>query len=85
MKKPWVVYILQCKDGTLYTGITNDLDSRLAKHNKGTGAKYTRSRLPVVCVWFEKKKNESYARKREAEIKSWPRIKKEKLLTLIAR
>lgn len=79
MKRPkslWFVYLLRCADGSLYTGITNDLEARVAKHNSGIGAKYTRSRLPVVCVWFEKKKNQSYAKKREAEIKQWPRVKK---------
>lgn len=47
----WCVYILQCADDTLYTGITNDLPKRLKVHNNGTGAKYTRSRLPVKLVW----------------------------------
>ena len=47
----WWVYLLRCGDGTLYTGITDDLDRRLAAHNAGRGAKYTRSRRPVTLVW----------------------------------
>ena len=49
--KQWYVYIVKCSDGTLYTGITNDLDKRIATHNKGKGAKYTRGRLPVFLVY----------------------------------
>lgn len=49
----WWVYLLRCGDGTLYTGITDDLDRRLAAHNAGRGAKYTRSRRPVTLVWRE--------------------------------
>ncbi len=79
-KYPWCVYMLRCADGSLYTGITNDLKARLAKHNSGDGAKYTRSRLPVICVWFEKKRNKSYARKREVEIKKLSRTQKELLV-----
>lgn len=48
--KNWVVYVVQCSDTTLYTGITNDLDKRIACHNSGKGAKYTRSRLPVELM-----------------------------------
>jgi predicted GIY-YIG superfamily endonuclease len=49
----WVVYILRCRDGSLYTGITNDLTKRLAAHRAGTGARYTRARLPVRLVYRE--------------------------------
>ena len=49
----YLVYILRCGDGSLYTGITNDLSRRLAAHSSGRGAKYTRSRLPVALVWQE--------------------------------
>lgn len=73
--------MLRCSDGTLYTGITNDLKLRISKHNAGTGAKYTRSRLPVVCVWSEGAKNSSAAKRREAAIKKLARVKKEILLT----
>jgi putative endonuclease len=74
--KPWHVYILRCSDGSLYTGITNDLEKRLIAHNSGKGAKYTRSRKPVVLVWKKQMKTSTDARKLEIEIKSWPRAKK---------
>lgn len=75
--------MLRCADDTLYTGITTDLEARVAKHNTGTGAKYTRSRLPVACVWQETAATESDARKREAALKQLPKIKKEQLLLII--
>ena len=78
--KKWVVYIVRCRDGSLYTGITVDVDQRIERHNVGEGAKYTRSRRPVVLVRTEKHASESKARKREAEIKSWTRDKKEQLI-----
>lgn len=65
----WTVYILECADKTLYTGITNDLESRLAKHAKGTGAKYTRGRDPYKLVYSERHRTKGRALKREAEIK----------------
>ncbi len=68
--------MLRCSDGSLYTGITKNLEQRIAKHNDGTGAKYTRSRLPVELVWHEVAEGESEARKREAEIKKWKRSDK---------
>ncbi len=76
----WWVYILRCADDSLYTGITTDVDRRLVAHRAGTGAKYTRARLPVEVVWRQKMKNGSLARKREAEIKSWNRQKKLRLI-----
>jgi len=76
----WHVYILECGDGTLYTGITNDLKRRVEEHNAGTGAKCTRSRLPVKLVYSERKRNRSYASKREAAIKSLSRSEKLKLI-----
>ncbi|MBU2566531.1 GIY-YIG nuclease family protein [Patescibacteria group bacterium] len=78
--KSWFVYIVKCVDDSLYTGITVDVESRVTKHNKGDGAKYTRARLPVELVWYKKCKNESFARKREAEIKGWSRSKKLELI-----
>lgn len=72
----WVTYILKCGDGSLYTGSTNDLTSRVEKHLSGNGAKYTRSHLPVSLVYFEKFSDRSQAFKREAEIKKLPRKKK---------
>ena len=78
----WSVYIVRCKDGSLYTGIAIDLEKRIAKHNAGEGAKYTRSRLPVVLVFEEKMESESAARVREVEIK---RMRKEEKYALLSR
>lgn len=70
------VYILLCGDGTLYTGYTNDLSRRLAVHNAGKGAKYTRSRLPVSLKYWEAVPNKSSALRRERAIKSLTRREK---------
>ena len=78
----WTVYILQCADGTLYTGITNDMKNRLAKHTNGTGAKYTRGRAPFTIVYTEQHRTKGRALKREAEIKSLTRTQKLKLATI---
>ncbi len=72
----WRCYLLECADGTLYCGITNDLDKRLAAHNAGEGAKYTRSRLPVRLAYQESCADRSAASKREREIKALPRAEK---------
>lgn len=69
----WHCYMLECADGTLYTGITNDLEKRLAAHNSGTASKYTRSRLPVKQVFTESQPDRSAASRRELEIKRLPR------------
>jgi len=76
----WIVYILRCSDTSLYIGITNDLDKRIARHNSGDGARYTRSRRPVFLVWKEYVNSESLARKRELQLKGWTKIKKENLI-----
>ena len=76
----WQVYILECSDGTYYTGITKDIPARLECHNSGNGAKYTRSRRPCRLVYFENHKSESAARKREYEIKNQKRADKDKLV-----
>jgi len=76
----WSVYILRCVDGTLYTGISTDICRRIAAHNIGKGAKYTRARLPVTLVWSEEKISESAARKREMEIKTLKKHEKELLI-----
>ncbi len=69
----WYVYILSCNDGTLYTGITKDLERRITEHNTGKkGAKYTRSRRPVRLVYFEETVSRSKATKREKKIKQLP-------------
>ncbi|EAQ81339.1 UV DNA damage repair endonuclease UvsE [Blastopirellula marina] len=80
LARPWTVYMLQCADGSLYTGVTNDLSQRIAKHNAGTGARYTRSRLPVVVVYQESQPNQSAALKRELAIKALSRAAKETLI-----
>ena len=75
----WFVYIIECRDGSLYTGITNDLDKRLAKHNAGVGAKYTATRRPVRLVHYEPVGNRSEASKREIEIKRLCRREKQRI------
>lgn len=72
----WVCYLLKCADDTLYCGITNDLDKRIAAHNDGEGAKYTRSRTPVELVYSEACKDRSAALKREMQIKNLSRAAK---------
>ena len=69
----WIVYVLRCSDGSLYTGITNDLDRRIATHCAGKGAAYTRSRLPVRLVYTERRRSRGAAQSREAAIKRLPR------------
>ena len=76
----WYVYMLQCRDGSLYTGCTDDVERRLAVHNSGKGAKYTRSRLPVTLVYQEAVPDKSAALRREAAIKSLTRSRKLALL-----
>ena len=73
-------YILQCSDGSLYCGWTNDIDKRLAAHNAGKGAKYTRSRLPVKVVHLETFDTKEEAMKREWRIKQMTRAAKLKLI-----
>lgn len=69
MDKQWVVYILECKDGTLYTGVTDRLQYRLAAHRAGKGAKYTRGRAPLKLCYLEDCEDRSSALKRESAIK----------------
>lgn len=73
-------YIVECKDGTLYTGWTTDLDRRIKAHNTGKGAKYTRSRFPVVLRYFESFQTKEEAMRREYEIKQLTRKEKQKLI-----
>ena len=80
LDKKYIVYILECSDGTLYTGITNDLDHRLKMHNTGLGSKYTKSRLPVKCVYTESGYDKSSALKREISIKKLSRKEKFELI-----
>lgn len=74
------VYIVECADGTYYTGWTNDLAGRIRQHNLGKGAKYTRGRIPVVLRYTEVFETKSEALRREREIKSYPRAKKIELI-----
>jgi len=77
----WYVYILKCSDGSLYTGITVDLDRRLNEHNNSKkGAKYTRARRPVQMIYSETYENRSLASKRESAIKKLSRSEKLTLL-----
>lgn len=76
----WHVYILLCADGTLYTGIATDVVSRLALHNAGKGAKYTRGRLPATLVYQEKAESQSAALRREYAIKHLRRADKQRLI-----
>lgn len=78
-KGRWCVYLLRCADGSLYCGITNELKARIATHNKGRGAKYTRSRLPVRLAYVEAVKTRSMALRREYQIKKLTRKSKEGL------
>ena len=72
----WICYLLECADGTLYTGISNDLSRRLGQHARGVASKYTRTRLPVRLRYSEKHPTRSSALKREAAIKRLPRTRK---------
>lgn len=75
-KQPWYLYILRCGDGTLYTGITDDIPRRLAVHASGKGAKYTRGRTPLTLVYQECLADKSSALKREYAVKQLSRQEK---------
>ena len=76
----WFVYILRCADGTLYTGVTLDLDRRCRQHNAGTASRYTRSRLPTMLIYREQQNGRGAALKREVAIK---RLRRPEKLALI--
>src|SRR5699024_10678038 len=76
----WYVYMLRCRDGSLYTGCTTDLVRRVAAHNAGTGAKYTRARRPVALVYAQPCRDHAAALRREAAIKKLPKGQKERLV-----
>lgn len=76
------IYIVECCDGTLYTGYTNNLEKRIKVHNEKKGAKYTRGRTPVKLKYFEEFDDKVEAMKREAEIKSLDRPKKQALFSI---
>lgn len=77
----WTVYLLRCRDGSLYAGITNALDARLAAHNAGRGAKYTRSRRPVELAWSRGRQSATDARRLERAVK---RLTRDEKLRLVA-
>ena len=79
-KPGWLVYLLRCRDGSLYTGITNDLPKRLKAHAAGKASRYTRSRLPVTLAYTEPQPSHSAALKREAAIKKLSRRQKDLLI-----
>ena len=80
MENTWHLYILRCKDGTLYTGITTDVEKRFQTHQGGKGAKYTRGRRPLELVYREECGTHSEALKREIEIKRLSRERKQALI-----
>ena len=77
----WFVYILRCGDGTLYTGVTDDVQRRLAAHRAGKGAKYTRGRGPPELVYTQEQPDKSAALRREFQIKKLTRPQKERLIS----
>jgi putative endonuclease len=78
--EPWFLYILECSDGSFYTGITKDIERRLSEHNKGSASKYTRLRLPVKLRYTEECAGRTEALVRECQVKALPRKKKEELV-----
>ena len=83
MESVWYLYILRCADGSLYTGITTNVERRFAAHSAGKGAKYTRGRGPLELVYREEYGSHSDALKREWQIKQLTREEKEKLVNLL--
>ena len=79
-KKNYFCYLARCSDNSLYTGYCVDIKERELKHNAGEGARYTRSRLPIKIVYWERFKTKSKAMKREAQVKRWVKTKKESLI-----
>ncbi len=76
----WYLYLLRCGDGSLYTGVTNNLERRLKKHQAGKASRYTRTHGPLEMVYSETCGDRSSALIRECEVKEWPRAKKELLV-----
>lgn len=79
----WTVYMLRCRDGSLYTGITNDLTRRLKLHAAGRASRYTRSRLPVALAYQERQPTKSQALKCEAAMKKLSRRRKEAIIAAV--
>jgi len=78
----WYIYCLRCRDGSLYTGITNDVERRVREHNAGKGGAYTRAKRPVRLARVERRATRGAALRREAQIKRWPKERKEALLLI---
>jgi putative endonuclease len=74
------VYMVRCADQSLYVGLTEDVEARVAMHNEGRGARYTRQRTPVTLVWVEDHDTSTAARERERQLKGWTAAKKEALV-----
>lgn len=85
MNTSWFVYLVRCRDGSLYTGIAKDVDRRVARHNAGTGSRYTRSRRPVRLVYRESADGHGAALRREAAIKRLTRREKIALVRTMSR
>ena len=79
-RKDWTVYILRCRDGSLYTGIAKNVQARVRQHSEGRGASYTRTRLPVELIYQQESLTHSEALIREAQIKGMSRSKKEEII-----
>jgi putative endonuclease len=77
----WFLYILECCDGSFYTGVTTDIDRRLRKHQEGTASRYTRTRRPIVLVYQEECGTRSQSLERECAVKSLSRQRKEELIS----
>lgn len=72
--------MVRCRDGSIYTGITDDVDARIKKHNSGKGARYTAQRRPVELLYSETHRSQDAARSREMQLKGWTKQKKEELI-----
>ena len=81
-RERWFCYVLECADGTFYTGITTSIERRLAMHKRGRASRYTRGRLPVRLVYAAPYGDRSSASRREVEVKKMPRAKKRRLGTV---
>jgi putative endonuclease len=79
-EEAWFCYMVECRDGSLYVGSAKDPVERTKRHNWGVGARHTAARRPVKLIWQERHENELSARGREAEIKSWGRVRKLRLV-----
>ena len=79
-KQEWYLYMIECKDSKLYTGITNDLDRRVKQHNCGKGCRFTKFRIPVRLIYKKVYSSKDEALKREAEIKGWRKDRKLELV-----